>query len=105
MTWDSVSTSGFNRPEKVYNDGPNTLVHELFHHLGLGHLFGSASGGDATCDDDDYVSDTPATLGRPVLLVSEGPSPPGEGRCSGGGARWRAHDLHARAHMQCAQKQ
>ncbi len=69
ITWDSITFSGSNRAEGLSrgaNDGPNTLLHELFHHLGLWHTFGQISGGAATCYDDDYVSDTPSTLGQPL---------------------------------------
>ena len=63
MTWDSITFDGSNQAEKSYNDGPNTLAHELFHHLGLQHTFGPSAGGYASCTDDDYVADTPSTLG------------------------------------------
>ncbi|EFJ46466.1 hypothetical protein VOLCADRAFT_92962 [Volvox carteri f. nagariensis] len=60
LTWDSVSTSGFNSP-LYYNDGALTLLHETFHHLGLQHPFGTSS--SYTCSDDDYVIDTPVSFG------------------------------------------
>ncbi|GLI65838.1 hypothetical protein VaNZ11_009468 [Volvox africanus] len=66
ITWDSVSTSGYNSPSN-YNDGSLTLLHEIFHHLGLHHPFGPTS--DTSCNDDDYVIDTPSTLG-PVSSYS-----------------------------------
>ncbi|GLC70166.1 hypothetical protein PLESTF_000933000 [Pleodorina starrii] len=68
MTWDGASPSGFNSLSG-YNDGPNTLLHELFHHLGLGHSFtppgssGVANGPQGCAIDGDYVIDTPTTLG------------------------------------------
>ncbi|EFJ45736.1 hypothetical protein VOLCADRAFT_93909 [Volvox carteri f. nagariensis] len=58
VTWDSISISGFNSPA-LYNEGSRTLLHEIFHHLGLTHPFGKSY----SCDDDDYVLDTPVSLG------------------------------------------
>jgi hypothetical protein len=56
MTWDGLSAAGSNSLA-AYNDGPNTLLHELFHHLGLRHTFApvpddTTSG--AGCVDGDY---------------------------------------------------
>ncbi|GLI65832.1 hypothetical protein VaNZ11_009461, partial [Volvox africanus] len=61
MTWDCVSSSGYNS-DVLYNHGANVLLHEIFHHLGLSHPFGSSSS-DYSCNDDDYVIDTPVTYG------------------------------------------
>ena len=72
ITWDSITFSGANRADGLSNganDGPNTLVHELFHHLGLMHPFGPNKNNIATCSDDDYVADTPSTLGRPTACL------------------------------------
>ncbi|GIL49150.1 hypothetical protein Vafri_5628 [Volvox africanus] len=66
LTWDSVSTSGFNSNSN-FNDGSLTLLHEIFHHLGLHHPFGPTS--DTSCNDDDYVIDTPSAMG-PVSSYS-----------------------------------
>ncbi len=60
LSWDSISISGHNSPSQ-YNDGALTLLHEIFHHLGLHHPFGPAE--YYTCNDDDYVIDTPSTFG------------------------------------------
>ncbi|GIM08070.1 hypothetical protein Vretimale_12107 [Volvox reticuliferus] len=60
LTWDSVSTSGYNSPA-YFNYGAFTLLHEIFHHLGLHHPFGPSA--QYTCNDDDYVIDTPSTFG------------------------------------------
>ncbi|KXZ45549.1 hypothetical protein GPECTOR_53g135 [Gonium pectorale] len=62
ISWDSFSMDGSNSLAS-YNDGPNTLLHELFHHLGLQHPFGATNGAATTCTDSDYVIDTPASLG------------------------------------------
>ncbi|KAG2425457.1 hypothetical protein HXX76_013667 [Chlamydomonas incerta] len=62
ITWDTLSVDGSNRLS-LYNDGPNTLLHELFHHLGLQHPFGPTNDAANSCNDDDYVVDTPTTLG------------------------------------------
>ncbi|PNW83730.1 hypothetical protein CHLRE_05g240900v5 [Chlamydomonas reinhardtii] len=62
ITWDTLSTDGSNKLS-IYNDGPNTLLHELFHHLGLQHPFGPTNDAANSCSDDDYVVDTPTTLG------------------------------------------
>ncbi|GIL80393.1 hypothetical protein Vretifemale_9532, partial [Volvox reticuliferus] len=68
MTWDGLSTSGSNSLA-LYNDGPNTLLHETFHHLGIKHTFTAAAGSStganqgSGCVDADYVIDTPTTLG------------------------------------------
>ncbi|GIM14451.1 hypothetical protein Vretimale_17401 [Volvox reticuliferus] len=67
ISWESVSTSGFNSAV-YYNYGAATLLHEIFHHLGLQHTFGTSTKMD-TCMDDDYVIDTPASLG-PVYYNS-----------------------------------
>ncbi|GLI65837.1 hypothetical protein VaNZ11_009467 [Volvox africanus] len=61
ISWDCVSTSGYNSLSQ-YNYGPTVLVHECFHHLGLEHSFGT-NPNEKTCLDDDYVIDTPVTLG------------------------------------------
>ncbi|GFR51617.1 hypothetical protein Agub_g14043 [Astrephomene gubernaculifera] len=61
VTWDSLSADGSNSLS-LYNDGPNTLLHEAFHHLGLQHPFGATNGASTSCVDGDYVIDTPATL-------------------------------------------
>ena len=61
MTWDGVSADGSNQLA-MYNDGSNTLLHELFHHLGLHHTFNTANSNGNSCNDDDYVVDTPATF-------------------------------------------
>ncbi|GIL49148.1 hypothetical protein Vafri_5628 [Volvox africanus] len=61
ISWDCVSTSGYNSLSQ-YNYGPTVLVHECFHHLGLEHSFGTNII-EKTCLDDDYVIDTPVTLG------------------------------------------
>ncbi|GIL49099.1 hypothetical protein Vafri_5568 [Volvox africanus] len=61
ITWDCVSSSGYNS-DVLYNEGAIVLMHEIFHHLGLGHPFGSSSS-DYSCNDDDYVIDTPVTYG------------------------------------------
>ncbi|GIL80384.1 hypothetical protein Vretifemale_9487 [Volvox reticuliferus] len=61
ISWDCVSTSGYNSLSQ-YNYGATVLLHECFHHLGLEHSFGTSSV-DKTCLDDDYVIDTPVTLG------------------------------------------
>ncbi|KXZ43414.1 hypothetical protein GPECTOR_91g568 [Gonium pectorale] len=68
ITWDSFTAD--NRPETYYN-GAVTLVHELYHFLGVGHNFGSLNfeGGSCRGVDDDYVDDTPITSG-PVLDLS-----------------------------------
>ncbi len=63
MTWDGATTSGSNQLA-LYDDGPNTLLHEAFHHLGLQHTFGPSQGNTLTCNDDDYVLDTPTSLGK-----------------------------------------
>ncbi|GIL49093.1 hypothetical protein Vafri_5545 [Volvox africanus] len=64
MTWDGLSTSGSNSLA-LYNDGPNTLLHEIFHHLGIKHTFTAAAAASqgGRCVDGDYVIDTPTTLG------------------------------------------
>ncbi|GIL49156.1 hypothetical protein Vafri_5633 [Volvox africanus] len=62
MTWDGLSTSGSNSLA-LYNDGPNTLLHETFHHLGLHHSFGNTNNAGNSCNDDDYVIDTPTSFG------------------------------------------
>ncbi|KAG2440670.1 hypothetical protein HYH02_010249 [Chlamydomonas schloesseri] len=62
ITWDGVSVDGSNQLA-MYNDGSNTLLHELFHHLGLHHTFNTANSRGNSCNDDDYVGDTPATFG------------------------------------------
>ncbi|GIM08057.1 hypothetical protein Vretimale_12148, partial [Volvox reticuliferus] len=67
LTWDSVSTSGYNSPAN-YNDGAFTLLHEIFHHLGLHHPFGPSA--DYSCNDDDYVIDTPSTFGPATYYSS-----------------------------------
>ncbi|KXZ45546.1 hypothetical protein GPECTOR_53g132 [Gonium pectorale] len=65
VSWDSFLPDGFNSLSQ-YNGGPNTLLHELFHHLGLQHPFG---GNSASCSDDDYVIDTPTSMG-PISSAS-----------------------------------
>ncbi|GIL49125.1 hypothetical protein Vafri_5600 [Volvox africanus] len=60
VTWDCVSTSGYNS-DILYNYGAVVLMHEIFHHLGLRHTFGSSS--VYSCNNDDYVIDTPVTNG------------------------------------------
>ncbi|KAG2500263.1 hypothetical protein HYH03_001841 [Edaphochlamys debaryana] len=59
LTWDTVSPAGFNSLA-AYNDGPNTLFHETLHHFGVEHPFGK---NDTSCSDDDYIWDTPVTMG------------------------------------------
>ncbi|KXZ45544.1 hypothetical protein GPECTOR_53g130 [Gonium pectorale] len=53
MTWDGLSTDGSNSLS-LYNDGPNTLLHELFHHLGIYHTFTGSTGSTNACNNDDY---------------------------------------------------
>ncbi|GIM14457.1 hypothetical protein Vretimale_17406 [Volvox reticuliferus] len=60
VSWDSLASSGFNSPT-YYFDGANTLLHEIFHYLGLQHSFGPSS--TDSCNDDDYVIDTPVAYG------------------------------------------
>ncbi|GIL48982.1 hypothetical protein Vafri_5481 [Volvox africanus] len=60
ISWDNVASKGFNSPGSYY-DGSNTILHEIFHFLGLLHSFGSSM--TDTCNDDDYVIDTPVVLG------------------------------------------
>ncbi|GLI71787.1 hypothetical protein VaNZ11_017132 [Volvox africanus] len=67
LSWDSVTTNGGLNSPFYYNYGAVALIHEVFHHLGLQHTFGSST--NATCLDDDYVIDTPATFG-PVSSTS-----------------------------------
>ncbi|GLC40056.1 hypothetical protein PLESTM_000987100 [Pleodorina starrii] len=62
MTWDGASPSGSNSLSG-YNDGPNTLLHETFHHLGLQHSFGPTNNNANSCTDDDYIIDTPTSFG------------------------------------------
>ncbi|KAG2485236.1 hypothetical protein HYH03_016022 [Edaphochlamys debaryana] len=52
----------------AYNSASSTLLHELFHHLGLGHTFGNVFDDPATnsCADDDGVADTSATWGSAI---------------------------------------
>ncbi|GIL49096.1 hypothetical protein Vafri_5563 [Volvox africanus] len=67
ISWDSVTPgSGYNS-DVFYNYGALILLHEIFHHLGLHHAFGSSQ--SLTCDDDDYVIDTPVSFG-PVYSSS-----------------------------------
>ncbi|KAG2501034.1 hypothetical protein HYH03_000853 [Edaphochlamys debaryana] len=61
LRWDQFTPEGTNSLAG-YNDGPNTLWHEILHHLGLAHPFGPGNSG-SSCDDDDYVVDTPAAFG------------------------------------------
>lgn len=66
VAWDQLNgdPSGYNNLAQ-YNDGPTTLLHELFHNLGLEHTFGDLDDSeDPTCKDDDDVADTPTTLGE-----------------------------------------
>ncbi len=68
VTWDALDTSpaGYNNVERYYSGGA-TLAHEVVHFLGVEHTFGAvATGANATCSDDDDVSDTPTTLGTSV---------------------------------------
>ncbi|GLC49625.1 hypothetical protein PLESTB_000268700 [Pleodorina starrii] len=66
LTWDTVSTSGFNSRSQ-YDDGSQTLVHEILHHMGLYHTFPDSG---MPCDvDGDYIEDTPITA-RPVSSSS-----------------------------------
>ncbi|GIL80303.1 hypothetical protein Vretimale_19789 [Volvox reticuliferus] len=60
ISWDTVSTSSLNSVV-YYNYGAVTLLHEVFHYLGLVHTFGAKNTGK--CSDDDYVIDTPSSLG------------------------------------------
>jgi hypothetical protein len=64
LSWDTVSGGGLNSLLQ-YNSGPVILWHELGHHLGLIHPFGSTNdqAGSNSCDDDDYVTDTPTAFG------------------------------------------
>ncbi|KAG2444051.1 hypothetical protein HYH02_009248 [Chlamydomonas schloesseri] len=65
LSWEMLLPAyGYNNLA-LYNDAPEALLHELFHHLGLMHPFGPGNDGNSTrtCSDDDYVSDTPVTLG------------------------------------------
>ncbi|KAG2501684.1 hypothetical protein HYH03_000186 [Edaphochlamys debaryana] len=64
LQWSLLSGTGhgFNSLA-AYNFGPATVVHELFHHLGLRHTFGPTNGMNDSCLDDDYVSDTPTSWG------------------------------------------
>jgi hypothetical protein len=62
LTWDSVIPSGSNSLQS-YNDGATTMVHEVMHHLGLIHPFGNTNAANAACGQDDYVIDTPVSLG------------------------------------------
>ncbi|GIM14792.1 hypothetical protein Vretimale_17674 [Volvox reticuliferus] len=69
ISWDQVSAHGANS-DTLYNDGPNTLLHELFHHLGLLHPFdkpmdesSSSYASSGICIDGDEVKDTPTTKG------------------------------------------
>ncbi|EFJ45784.1 hypothetical protein VOLCADRAFT_93857 [Volvox carteri f. nagariensis] len=64
VSWDSLSFDGANSITS-YDDGPNTLLHELFHHLGLQHPFQNSYGALGQCVDGDDVIDTPASL-RPI---------------------------------------
>lgn len=68
MAWDTLngSPSGSNNLDQ-YNNGPATLLHELFHHLGLKHTFG------ATCNDEDDVFDTPTALGEYIHALTHVP--------------------------------
>ncbi|GIL49175.1 hypothetical protein Vafri_5648 [Volvox africanus] len=61
VSWDSVSFDGSNSLT-LYDDGPNTLLHELFHHFGLDHPFDYSTSITGQCQDGDYVIDTPASL-------------------------------------------
>lgn len=62
MAWDTVLAGQNSRG--AYETGAVTLTHELFHHLGLDHTFGSNPDGQGdSCNDDDRVSDTPVALG------------------------------------------
>lgn len=53
-----------------YNYGSVALLHELFHHLGLQHPWGPAEDSAASCNDDDYVLDTPMSLRKRCRLVA-----------------------------------
>ncbi|GIL49710.1 hypothetical protein Vafri_5994 [Volvox africanus] len=80
ISWDQLSVDGANS-HVLYNDGPNTLLHELFHHLGLLHPFdkpmeessssssSSSNEPSGTCVDGDGVVDTPTTKG-PIVESS-----------------------------------
>lgn len=59
MSWDQVLPSGANSLE-LYNDGPNTLLHELLHHLGLRHTFTTIASGDIS-GGDDYSNEAGAS--------------------------------------------
>ncbi|KXZ43413.1 hypothetical protein GPECTOR_91g567 [Gonium pectorale] len=60
VSWDQVTHA--TKPE-AYFDGPETLLHELFHHLGVSHPFGTRNEAGVSCDLDDYLDDTPLTQG------------------------------------------
>ncbi|EFJ45786.1 hypothetical protein VOLCADRAFT_93860 [Volvox carteri f. nagariensis] len=63
VSWDSLSMDSSNSPT-MYHDGSNTLLHELFHHLGLKHTFAPLDYGSFSTDCyqyDDYVIDTPVS--------------------------------------------
>ncbi len=67
MAWDTVLAGQNSRA--AYETGGVTLTHELFHHLGLDHTFGSNPDGQGdSCNDDDRVSDTPVALGGCGLI-------------------------------------
>ncbi|GIL80359.1 hypothetical protein Vretimale_12138 [Volvox reticuliferus] len=61
VSWDSISFDGSNSLA-LYDDGPNTLLHEMFHHFGLDHPFDYSTSASGQCQDGDYVLDTPASL-------------------------------------------
>ena len=61
LLWNTVAASGWNSLP-AYNGGAVTTWHELAHHLGLQHSFGTNV--TDTCSDGDYVSDTPSALGE-----------------------------------------
>lgn len=66
MAWDTLDAGpgGRNNLES-YNEGAAMLLHELFHHLGLQHTFGTQPDDVRynTCSDDDGVADTPSAFG------------------------------------------
>ncbi|KXZ51471.1 hypothetical protein GPECTOR_12g434 [Gonium pectorale] len=66
VTWDSLSVDGGNSPD-AYNEGPQTVLHELLHHLGLQHPFGPSDAEAKGCSEsDDYVTDTPVVFGSVI---------------------------------------
>ncbi|EFJ43197.1 hypothetical protein VOLCADRAFT_96665 [Volvox carteri f. nagariensis] len=64
ISWDQLAAEGANSLA-LYNDGSNTLLHELFHHMGLQHPFyRQPSLNLSSCDDGDAVVDTPSAKGK-----------------------------------------